>query len=158
MVKMANMMIDKGWEAHPTKTGYILFKGNKQDKQKMERELRLIPLKFRNFKMKRKSEDKYLASVAATVKDRMGRFKGATFEVRSIVEDFSKQTLGGMEVAEILLKRALLSSLLYGASSWIGVDTRTDDKCDDLLFMYWRVMFLYLREHPRFHLWQNRGQ
>ena len=30
MVKMANMLVDKGLEAHPTKTGYILFKGNKK--------------------------------------------------------------------------------------------------------------------------------
>ena len=32
---MASMMMEKGLEAHPTKTGYSLFKGNKQDKQKM---------------------------------------------------------------------------------------------------------------------------
>ena len=160
MVKMDNMLMDKGLEAHPTKTAYILFKGNKQDKDKMERELRLMPLKFGDFEMKRKVEDKYLghilhedgltASVAATVKDRTGRFKDATFEVRSIVEDFWMQTLGGMEVAKILLERALLPSLLYGASTWLGIDTRTEDKCDDLLYMYWRECFLYLMERPRF--------
>ena len=108
MVKMASMLKDKGLEAHPDKTGFILFKGNKKNKEKMEKELMLTPLFFGNFQMKRKSEDKYLghilhedglaASVTATVKDRTGRFKGATFEVRSIIEDYSMQTLGGMEV------------------------------------------------------------
>ena len=109
MVKMAKMLKDKGLEAHPTKTGYILFKGNNKDKERMEKELVLMPLMFGSFQMKRKAQDKYLghmlhedglcASVAATVKDRTGRFKGATFEIRSIIEDFTMQTLGGMEVA-----------------------------------------------------------
>ena len=138
MVKMAKMLKDKGLEAHPSKTGYILFKGSKKDKEQMEKELLLMPLVFGEFKMKRKTQDKYLghilhedgltASVAATVKDRTGRFKGATFEVRSIIEDFAMQTLGGMEVAKILLERALLPSLLYGASSWLGIDKRTEDQ------------------------------
>ena len=108
-------------------------------------------LKFGNFNMKRKTENKYLghilhedglaSSVSAKVKDRTGRFKGAIFEVRSIIEDFSLQTLGSMEIAKILLERALLPFLLYGASRWIGIDTRTEDQCDDLLFMDWRVIY-----------------
>ena len=54
---------------------------------------------FGSFEMKRKIENKYLghmlhkdwltASMAAMVKNRIGRFKGATFEVISIIEDFS---------------------------------------------------------------------
>ena len=61
--------------------------------------------------MNRKTEDKYLghilhedwltASVAATMKDRTGRFKGATCEVRAIIKDFTLQTQGGMDVAKI---------------------------------------------------------
>ena len=102
-------------------------------------------------------EDGLTASVAATVEDRTGRFKGATFEVRSIVEDFSMQTLGGMEVAKILLERALLSSLLYGASTWLGVDTRTEDKCDELLYMYWRVMFSVPDGTPKISLIAESG-
>ena len=151
MVKMAKMLKDKGLEAHPTKTGYILFKGSKKDEEQMEKELQLMPLVFGEFQMKRKTQDKYLGhilhedglteSVAATVKDRTGRFKGATFEVRSIIEDFAMQTLGGMEVAKILLERALLPSLLYGASSWLGIDKRTEDQCDELLYIYWRLIF-----------------
>ena len=74
--------------------------------------------------------------MAATVKDRTGQFKGATFEVRSIIEDFSMQTLGVMEVATILLERVVLPSLLYGASSWLGLDARTENKCKDLIFMH----------------------
>ena len=58
-----------------------------------------MPIMFGSFEMKRKIENKYLghmlhkdwltASMAAMVKNRIGRFKGATFEVISIIEDFS---------------------------------------------------------------------
>ena len=46
MLKMANMLMDKGLEAHPSKIGYILFKGSKKNKEKMEMELSLTPIKF----------------------------------------------------------------------------------------------------------------
>ena len=70
-----------------------------------------MPFVFGEFQMNRKTEDKYLghirhedwltASVTATMKDRTGRFKSATFEVRSIIKDFTLQTQGGMDVAKI---------------------------------------------------------
>ena len=125
MDKMASMLKDKGLEAHSSKNGYILFKGNKKDNEKMEKEV--MTLLFSNFQMKRKTEDKYIehmlhedglaASVTPMVQDRTGRFKGAIFEVRSIIEDSSMQTLGGMEVAKILLERALIPSLLFRCTS-----------------------------------------
>ena len=39
MTKLSYMRQDKGLEAHPDKTGYILIKGAKKDVSKMEREL-----------------------------------------------------------------------------------------------------------------------
>jgi hypothetical protein len=54
--------------------------------------------------MKQSNQEKYLgqvlhedglaASVAATVGDRAGRFKGSCFEVRSVIEDFYMQSIG----------------------------------------------------------------
>ena len=67
------------------------------------------------------------------------------------------QTLGGMEVAKILLERALLLSLLYGASSWLGINKRTEDKCDDLIFMYWRVMYAVPDSTPKIALVAESG-
>ena len=46
MKKLAYMCQDKGLEAHPDKTGYILIKGNNKDVGRMEKELELNPLKF----------------------------------------------------------------------------------------------------------------
>lgn len=60
-------------------------------------------MKFGKFMMNRKIDDKYLgqilhedglaASVAATVAGRAGKSKGATFEVKSVIEEFAMQTM-----------------------------------------------------------------
>ena len=112
------MFEDKGLEAHPDKTCYIVMKGSKKDVNKMENELKLNPIVFGQFVMDRKKEDKYLgqvlhedglsASVDATVASRAGKFKGAMFEVRSVIEEFSMQAMGGMSEAKTLLELALL--------------------------------------------------
>ena len=49
--------------------------------------------------------------------------------------------LAGMTAAKVLLERALLPSLLSGACNWIGIRKATEDQCDDLIYLYWRVMF-----------------
>lgn len=124
MTKLAYMFEDKGLEAHLEKTCYILMKGNKKDVNKTEVELKMNPIVFGSFVMDRKKEDKYLGqvlhedgladSVDATVASRASKFKGALFEVRSVIEEFSMQTMGGMMAAKTLLERALLPSLLSG--------------------------------------------
>ena len=99
-----------------------MIKGNKQDVVMIEKELKMtsISITFANFTMKRKLKDKYLvqiihedgleASVAATVEDRAGKFKGTVFEIR--FKEFSKQSISVMMAAKILLEKALLPSLI----------------------------------------------
>ena len=79
-------------------------------------------------------------SVDATVASRASKFKGALFEVRSVIEEFSMQTMGGMMAAKTLLERALLLSLLSGCCYWNGIRKKTEDDIDDLIMMYRRVM------------------
>ena len=43
--------------------------------------------------------------------------------------------------ANILFERALLLSLFSGSCDWTGVKKKTEDHCDDLINMYWKVMF-----------------
>ena len=122
MTKMAFLFEDKGLEAHPDKTAYILFKGNKKEVARMEREIKLNPIKFGEFTMSQKKEDKYLgqilhedglrASVAATVADRTGKIRGGIFEIRSVIEEYSMQTMGGMMAA------------------------KTEDDCDEMIYLY----------------------
>ena len=138
MTKLSYMCQEKGLEAHPDKTGYILIKGNRKDVSKIEKELVVNPLKFGDFYMSRKIEDKYLgqilhqdrlaASVAATVAEKAGKFKGAVFEIRSVVEEYSMQTMGSMMAAKTLLERALLPSLLAGAGNWTGINKKTEEE------------------------------
>ena len=104
-IKIAKMLEDKGLEAHPDKTSYIVC-GPPEFKQKVKEDMQKNPLVFGNFEVKEKESDKYLGQVLhggglsesalATVKERAGRIKGATFEIKSIIEEFQMQTLGGM--------------------------------------------------------------
>ena len=105
-----------------------------------------MPLKFSKFYLKQSKQDAYLgqllkedgpaASVAATVEGRAGRFKGAVFEIRSVIEEFSMQAMGGMMASKTLLERALLPSLLHGAGNWIQMTKKTEDDCDNLIYLF----------------------
>ena len=159
MTKLAYMFEDKGLEAHPDKTCYLVIKGNKKDVKKTEDELKMNPIVFGHFVMERKKEDKYLgqvlhedglaASVDATVASRAGKFKGAMFEIRSVIEEFSMQAMGGMMAAKTLLERALLPSLLSGCCNWTGIRKKTEEDIDDLILMYWRVMMKVPESTPK---------
>ena len=161
--KISFMCEEKGLEAHPDKTAFIYFKGSKKHQEKVKKELQEMPLQFGNcFKMKQSKEEKYLgqmlhedglsASVAATVNSRAGRFRGACFEIRSVIEEFTMQAMGGMETAKILLERALLPSLLHGAGNWIRMSKKTEDQCDDLISLFWRLMFKVPESTPKISL------
>ena len=53
-------------------------------------------------------------SAEATAQERVGRIKGATIEIKGIIEEFQMQTLGGMMASWELCERALIPSLLSG--------------------------------------------
>ena len=83
--------------------------GSKRFRDKTEKDLKANPLMFSSFPVKQKVSDKYLgqvlhcdgveASATATVQERMGKIKGATMEIRSIVEEFEMQAFGGLAAA-----------------------------------------------------------
>ena len=61
---------------------------------------------FGSFEVKERESDKYLEQVLhgggleqsalATAHERAGRIKGASMEIKSIIEEFQMQALGGM--------------------------------------------------------------
>ena len=61
-MKLASMFQDKGLEAHPDKTCFIVC-GSKSFKEKMEKELVVNPLKFQNFEVKKRESDRCLGQV-----------------------------------------------------------------------------------------------
>ena len=119
-IKLSQMFKDKGLEAHPDKTCFVVF-GSSTYKDTINRQLEANPLYFGDFPVKRKDSEKYLgqiihsgglrASCAATISDREGKIKGAIFETQSIIEEFRMQAIGGMMAAYELCERAMVPSL-----------------------------------------------
>ena len=148
-IKIADMLEEKGLEAHPEKTGFMVF-GAKGYKDKINKQLENSPLYMGDIKVKQKVSDRYLgqilhtdgvrASCAATIKSREGKITGATFEIQSIVETFKMQAIGGLMAAWELWERALVPSLLSGAGTWMGITSMEEDKLDRLQDFFWRVM------------------
>ena len=89
-LQLAAMFRDKGLEAHPDKTCFIVC-GSAKYKQKVEQDLVRNPLVFGHFPVKQHVADRYLGQVLhgggldqsakATVQERAGRIKGATMEI-----------------------------------------------------------------------------
>ena len=160
-IKMDQLFKEKGLDAHPDKTGYIFF-GSKNYKEKVANQLEGCELSLGNFSVKRKEFDRYLgqilhtdgvrASVEATIAEREGKMKGAIFEVKSIIEDFKMQALGGMMAAWELWEKAMVPSLLSGAGTWVGATGNEYDRCDKLQEMFWRVMLEVPESCPRIAL------
>ena len=59
-IRLAAMLQDKGLEAHPDKTSYIVC-GSRNFKQKAKEDLENNPLMFGDFVVKKRVADKYLA-------------------------------------------------------------------------------------------------
>ena len=101
--KLAEMIKEKTLDAHPDKSGIVIL-GSKRFKSKIKDELKKEPIRFNNFDLKIKTEDKYLGqmiesdlstSALATVLERSGKIKGAGIEVKQIIEDFEMKTNPG---------------------------------------------------------------
>ena len=71
-------------------------------------------------KLEHKLYEYFDQSAEATVKERAGRIKGAALEIKSVVEEFQMQAMGGMMAAWELWEKALVPSLLSGAGTWFG--------------------------------------
>ena len=82
--------------------------------------------------MKEKPSEKYLGdlihekglkeSVAATIKSREGRINAAILEVRSIIDDFRVQTIGGTLAGLEIWELALIPSILNNCETWVEID------------------------------------
>ena len=64
-IKLAAMLQEKGLEAHPEKTCFIIC-GSKKYKQDVERDLKGRKIMFGKFPVKQKDSDKYLGQILHT--------------------------------------------------------------------------------------------
>jgi hypothetical protein len=79
---------------------------------------------FGQFPVKQKKHDRYLGQILHS--------GGATKEIKSIIEEFQMQAMGGMMAAWILWERAIIPSLLSRAGTWFGLNEckKAVDLCD----------------------------
>jgi hypothetical protein len=158
--KLSNMLKEKTLQAHPDKSG-ILIMGAKKYQQKVQSEVEKTKIRLNGFVLKTKISDKYLgqifssdisSSALATVRYREGRLKGAAIEVRSIIEDYQMQAMGGLVAAWELWERALIPSLLAGAGTWLGDISETVKLCNSIQNYYWRAVLKIPESCPKLAL------
>ena len=157
-MKMASMLQDKGLQAHEDKTCFIVF-GDKKYKLKVEKDLVCNPLKFGTFSVKRRNSEKYLGQIfhtdglgkcsEATVRDREGKIRGASLEIKSIIEEYEMQAMGGLMAAWELWEKAMVPSLLSGAGTWIGDIGAAVDVCDNIQNFFWRIVLRVPESCPK---------
>ena len=162
-IKMAAMMEEKGLEAHPDKTCYIVC-GSRRFKEKVMCDLQSNPIMFGQFPVKQRESDRYLGQMlhsggldmcaVATVQERVGRIKGATMEIKGIIEEFQMQVMGGMMAAVDLWEKALIPSLLSGSGTWFGGNDckAAVEMCDNVQNFFWRVMLTVPESCPKIAL------
>ena len=162
--KQANMMTKmlkhKIIDAHPDKSGCLLL-GSKSFTNRMEQELKHDPIWFSKFRMKIKTEEKYLGQVIksslsisalATAQDRAGKIKGAAIEIKQIIEDYQMQAIGGLAAAWVLWERAFIPSLLAGADTWLGDIQEAVKFCNTIQEFYWKTVLKVLDSCPKLAL------
>ena len=121
------MFQEKGLEAHPDKTCFIVF-GSENFKRKINEQLNANPLQLGNFMVNRRVSDRYLGQFCTQMELRQVWMQQFLIEQVALREQFSKsiiatfemQAIGGIMTGWELWERALLPSLLSGAGTWMG--------------------------------------
>ena len=130
-------------------------------KYKEDAELKNNSIDFEKFQLKEKTSDKYLRQVSesnlassalASVKDRVGKIKGAAIEIKAIIEEYEMQALAGAMAFWELWEHALLPSLLSGVGTWLGEIKETVDLGDSLQNFFWRLILEVPESCPKVYL------
>ena len=73
--------------------------------------------------------------------------------MKSIVEEFQMQAMGGMMAAWELWERSLVPKLFSGAGTWFGGECKEAIQiCDDVQNFYWRVILKVPESCPKIAL------
>ena len=134
--KLDFLLREKQLEAHPTKSGYLIY-GSEGFKAKAEHEALEKPVMLGKIVMKENKCEAYLgdilcsrgleASLEATIQNRAAKTKGSIYELRSLIEDFRMQAVGGTRAANDLYESCIVPSLLANCGTWAGI-TENEEK------------------------------
>ena len=78
-------------------------------------------------------------SVMATIKDREGKVRRASYEIVNIVEDYRAQRVGGFLTALQLWESCVIPSLLYNCSCWVGMRKEEENTLGDCQDFFLRL-------------------
>ena len=122
---------------------------------------------FDNFPVKQRVSDKYLgqvlhsagpeSSAEAIVQEIVGRIKGASLEIKSMVEEFEMQAMGGLMAALELWERAIVPSLHSGSGTWFGECKKSVELCDQLQNFFWRLILKVPESCPKVAIRSETG-
>ena len=99
-------------------------------------------LKINDVEVKIKNEDKYLGdyihtgglgkSVETTVKKRYGVALNSILELKSVIQDFCMNTLGGISSGIDIFNLAILPVFIYNAETWLDLPKQTLERLETL--------------------------
>ena len=142
MMKLLCMIREKQLTCHKDKTCFVVI-GNKRYISKVKKEVEKNPIMLGSQETKPSKEEMYLGDVLAegsslaastrdTVDKRIARARGAIREVKSVMEDFRMQAIGGMAGAWDLWKAGICASLLANSGTWVKLEKEDIKKLNDI--------------------------
>lgn len=151
MMRLLCMIREKQLTCHPTKTCFVIY-GSQSYINKVRKEAAQDPIMLGDQVTKPSKEEVYLgdvlaegsslaASTMATVDKRIARAKGAIREVKSIMEDFRMQAIGGMAGAWDLWKVGISASLLANCNTWVMLEKEAIKKLNDVFHEFLRNIY-----------------
>ena len=129
--------------------GYLVY-GSESFKAKCDHDSSEKPIMLGEIVLKEKKSEAYLgdvlcsegltASVQATIKDRTSKVKGSIYELRSLIEDFRMQAVGGMQSAIDLYESCIVPSLLTNCGTWTEITKKEESLLDDCQDIFCRAV------------------
>jgi hypothetical protein len=133
-IKLDTMIKEKSLGVHSDKSGYLVC-GPKKFKEHVEEETKDDPIMFGQFPLQHKSVKNYLGdqlsdmgladSVEVTILARVGKGKGAIYELAAVCADYRMQVVGGMIGAIDIWNVCIVSSLLSNFSVWTEISKKS---------------------------------
>ena len=88
------------------------------------------------------------ASTDASIRDRAAKVKGSIYELRSLVEDFRMQVVGGMTAAIDLYESCIVSSLLTNSGTWTEIGDSEIELLDEKQNNFCRALLQLPMSNP----------
>ena len=88
------------------------------------------------------------ASTEASIRDRAAKVKGSIYELRSLIEDFRMQVVGGMTAAIDLYESCIVSSLLTNSGTWTEIGDSEIELLDEKQNNFCRALLQLPMSNP----------